>query len=152
MWVLSAKEITIPELESLQLDPAERYFVKPIKGYWGSAAFPLDRDTTRLSTPEVFHKLWQGRESKVFAFYLGYNGKDLDTSKYRPDFLNFRRLSSNILSDTAMNYQDSLAFSDRGSTYCGASTWPCSPGRHRPTRAGAGAWGAIAWGRCSRRS
>lgn len=47
MWVLSAKELTIPELESLQLDPAERYFVKPIKGYWGSAAFPLDRDTDR---------------------------------------------------------------------------------------------------------
>lgn len=252
------KEISISELESLQLDPAERYFVKPIKGYWGSAAFPLDSDTDRqaltleitrqlqirtglfsdqvvardrliveeyidgeeyavdmffngdgkpvitnicyhplpkkleylhvvyYTSYEVFYrlydtlfeffvelnktlhargmpihgefklhrgkltpielnplrfgsdgfadlsfhafginpfacfardqapdwdKLWQGRESKVFAFYLGYNGKDLDTSKYRPDFLNFRRLFSNILSDTAMNYQDSLAFS-----------------------------------------
>jgi len=54
--------------------------------------------------------LWKGREEKIFAFYLGYNGSDLDTGHYRPDFRNFRRLFSNILSDMAMNYQDTLAF------------------------------------------
>ena len=54
--------------------------------------------------------LWKGREEKIFAFYLGYNGSDLDTGRYRPDFRNFRRLFSNILSDMAMNYQDTLAF------------------------------------------
>jgi len=57
-----------------------------------------------------WQELWKGRESKVFAFYLGYNGTDLDVSRYRPDFRNFRRLFSNILSDMAMNYQSSLAF------------------------------------------
>lgn len=46
----------------------------------------------------------------MFAFYLGYNGTDLDVNKYRPDLRNFRRLFSNILSDMAMNYQSSLAF------------------------------------------
>lgn len=56
-------------------------------------------------------KVWQGREEKVHAFYLGYNGSDLDTSKVRPDLRNFRRLFSNILADTAMNYQSTLAFS-----------------------------------------
>ena len=55
--------------------------------------------------------LWKGREEKIFAFYLGYNGSDLDTGHYRPDFRNFRRLFSNILCDMAMNYQDTLAFS-----------------------------------------
>ena len=54
--------------------------------------------------------LWKGREQKIFAFYLGYNGSDLDAGHYRPDFRNFRRLFSNILSDMAMNYQDTLAF------------------------------------------
>ena len=54
--------------------------------------------------------LWKGREEKIFAFYLGYNGSDLDTGRYRPDLRNFRRLFSHILSDTAMNYQDALAF------------------------------------------
>ena len=54
--------------------------------------------------------LWKGREEKIFAFYLGYNGTDLDAGRYRPDFRNFRRLFSHILSDTAMNYQDTLAF------------------------------------------
>ncbi len=54
--------------------------------------------------------LWKGREKKIFAFYLGYNGSDLDTVHYRPDLRNFRRLFSHILSDTAMNYQDTLAF------------------------------------------
>ena len=54
--------------------------------------------------------LWKGREEKIFAFYLGYNGTDLDTGHYRPDLRNFRRLFSHILSDTAMNYQDTLAF------------------------------------------
>lgn len=54
--------------------------------------------------------LWKGREEKIFAFYLGYNGSDLDIGHYRPDFRNFRRLFSHILSDTAMNYQDTLAF------------------------------------------
>jgi CRP-like cAMP-binding protein len=54
--------------------------------------------------------LWKGREEKIFAFYLGYNGSDLDTGNFRPDFRNFRRLFSHILSDTAMNYQDTLAF------------------------------------------
>ena len=54
--------------------------------------------------------LWKGREKKIFAFYLGYNGSDLDTERYRPDFRNFRRLFSNILSDMAMNYQNTLAF------------------------------------------
>jgi len=54
--------------------------------------------------------LWKGREEKIFAFYLGYNGSDQDTSRHRPDFRNFRRLFSNILSDMAMNYQDTLAF------------------------------------------
>ena len=252
------KEIAIPDLASLELDPNERYFVKPIKGYWGSAAYPLDKDTDlkelteditrqlqirtnifsdhvvakdRLIVEEfidgeeyavdmffnedgkpvitnicyhplpkkmeylhvvyytsydVFHllydnliqfftelnkmlnacnipihgefklhkgkltpvelnplrfgsdgfadlsyhafgfnpflcfaqncspdwgKVWQGREEKVYAFYLGYNGSDLDTSKVRPDLRNFRRLFSNILADTAMNYQSTLAFS-----------------------------------------
>ncbi len=54
--------------------------------------------------------LWKGREQKIFAFYLGYNGSDLDTGRFRPDLRNFRRLFSNILSDMAMNYQDTLAF------------------------------------------
>jgi len=54
--------------------------------------------------------LWKGREKKIFAFYLGYNGSDLDTGHFRPDLRNFRRLFSHILSDTAMNYQDTLAF------------------------------------------
>jgi len=58
-----------------------------------------------------WEKVWKGREDKVYAFYLGYNGSDLDTSKYRPDFFNFRRLFSNVLADTAMNYQNTLAFS-----------------------------------------
>lgn len=57
-----------------------------------------------------WEELWQGREEKVYAFYLGYNGTDLDTTQYRPDFRNFRRLFSNILADMAMNYQSSLAF------------------------------------------
>jgi len=252
------KEITIPDLATLELDPSERYFVKPIKGYWGSAAYALDKNSNRQELVEeitkqlqvrtnifsdqvvakdrliveefidgeeyavdmffneegqpiitnicyhplpkkleylhvvyytnhdVFHRLydnlvqfftelnktlnarnipihgefklhkgiltpvelnplrfgsdgfadlcyhafgfnpflcfaqncspdwdtvWQGREEKVYAFYLGYNGSDLDTSKYRPDFRNFRRLFSNILADTAMNYQSTLAFS-----------------------------------------
>jgi hypothetical protein len=252
------KEIAIPDLATLELDPAERYFVKPIKGYWGSAAYPLDNTTDRkaltdeitrqlqirtnifsdqvvakdrliveefidgdeyavdmffnddgkpvitnicyhplpkkmeylhvvyYTSHDVFHRLydnmigfftelnktlharnipihgefklhkekltpvelnplrfgsdgfadlsyhafgfnpflcfaqnrapdwenlWKGRESKVYAFYLGYNGTDLDTSKYRPDFRNFRRLFSHILADTAMNYQSTLAFS-----------------------------------------
>ncbi len=252
------KEISIPDLATLELDPAERYFVKPIKGYWGSAAYPLDISTDRkaltdeitrqlqirtnifsdlvvakdrliveefidgdeyavdmffnedglpvitnicyhplpkkleylhvvyYTSYDVFHRLhdnmigfftelnktiharnipihgefklhkgkltpvelnplrfggdgfadlsyhafgfnpflcfaqgsapdwetlWKGREGKVYAFYLGYNGTDLDTSKYRPDFRNFRRLFSHILADTAMNYQSTLAFS-----------------------------------------
>ena len=54
--------------------------------------------------------LWKGREEKIFAFYLGYNGSDFDAGHYRPDFRNFRRLFSNILSDMAMNYQETLAF------------------------------------------
>ena len=252
------KEISIADLSTLELDPDERYFVKPIKGYWGSAAYPLDIHTDRPGLAEeiaqqlqvrtsmfseqvvakdrliveefidgeeyavdmffndegqpiitnicyhplpkkleylhvvyytnydVFHKLydnlvqfftelnktlnarntpihgefklhkgkltpvelnplrfgsdgfadlcfhafgfnpflcfanncspdwdevWRGREEKVYAFYLGYNGSKLDTSKYRPDLRNFRRLFSNILADTAMNYQSTLAFS-----------------------------------------
>ena len=252
------REISIPDLATLELDPAEKYFVKPVKGYWGSAAYPLDKNTDRkglvkeilrqlqkrtdifsehvvakdrliveefidgeeyavdmffndegkpvitnicyhplpkkleylhvvyYTSYDVFHllydnliqfftqlnetlhatnmpihgefklhkgrltpvelnplrfgsdgfadlsfhafgfnpflffasncspdweKLWKGREEKVYAFYLGYNGSDLDTSKYRPDTRNFRRLFSNILADTAMNYQSTLAFS-----------------------------------------
>ena len=252
------KEISIPDLATLELDPNERYFVKPIKGYWGSAAYPLDSNTDRqglvneitrqldirtnifsdqvvakdrliveefidgeeyavdmffnedgkpiitnicfhplpkkleylhvvyYTSYDVFHKLydnlftfftelnktldarnipihgefklhkgkltpvelnplrfgsdgfadlcfhafgfnpflcfaqncapdwdevWEGREEKVYAFYLGYNGSDMDVSKYRPDFRNFRKLFSNILADTAMNYQSTLAFS-----------------------------------------
>ena len=252
------KEISIPDLAALELDPNERYFVKPIKGYWGSAAHPLDSYTNRqelmdeitrqlqirtdifsdhvvakdrliveefidgeeyavdmffnedgkpiitnicyhplpkkleylhvvyYTSYDVFHLLydnlvqfftqlngtlhaknmpihgefklhkgkltpvelnplrfgsdgfadlsfhafgfnpflcfanncspdwemvWRGREEKVYAFYLGYNGSDLDTRKYRPDFRNFRNLFSNILADTAMNYQSTLAFS-----------------------------------------
>jgi hypothetical protein len=58
-----------------------------------------------------WESLWKGREQKIFAFYLGYNGSDLDTGHYRPDYRNFRRLFSNILADMAMNYQDTLAFS-----------------------------------------
>jgi CRP-like cAMP-binding protein len=57
-----------------------------------------------------WHELWKGREGKVYAFYLGYNGSDLDISSFRPDFRNFRKLFSHILSDMAMNYQSSLAF------------------------------------------
>ena len=57
-----------------------------------------------------WEELWKGREKKIFAFYLGYNGSDLDTGHFRPDLRNFRRLFSHILSDTAMNYQDTLAF------------------------------------------
>jgi len=252
------KELSIPDLPKLELDPHERYFVKPIKGYWGSAAYPLDKDTDRgwlvkeisrqlqkrtdifsghvvakdrliveefidgeeyavdmffnedgkpvitnicyhplpkkleylhvvyYTNYDGFHllydnlirfftqlnetlharnmpihgefklhkgkltpvelnplrfgsdgfadlsyhafgfnpflcfanncspdwdKVWQGREKKVYAFYLGYNGSNLDISKYRPDFRNFRRLFSNILADNAMNYQSTLAFS-----------------------------------------
>jgi hypothetical protein len=252
------REIPVQGLPGIELDPKEKYFVKPIKGYWGSAAFPLDGQTDRLAlmheieaqltkrthifseevvskdrliveeflegeeyavdmffnesgqpvitnvchhplpkkrdylhvvyytSYEVYrniypkfieffqalnqslqarslpihgefklHKgkltpvelnplrfgsdgfadlsfhafgfnpflyfaenrapdweaLWKGREEKIFAFYLGYNGTDLDTGRYRPDFLNFRRLFSNILCDMAMNYQDTLAFS-----------------------------------------
>jgi|GEM_PF-769300 len=54
--------------------------------------------------------LWKGREEKIFAFYLGYNGSDLDAGRYRPDFRNFRLLFSHILCDMAMNYQDTLGF------------------------------------------
>ncbi|MEI6071284.1 MAG: ATP-grasp domain-containing protein [Verrucomicrobiae bacterium] len=251
------REIPVRDLPRIELDPDEKYFVKPIKGYWGSAAFPLDAQTDRVglmheieaqlakrtnlfseqvvskdrliveeflegeeyavdmffnesgqpvitnvchhplpkkrdylhvvyyTSHEVYrnlypkfieffqalnqslqarsipihgefklHKgkltpielnplrfgsdgfadlsfhafgfnpflyfaenrapdweaLWKGREEKIFAFYLGYNGSDLDTGHYRPDFHNFRRLFSHILSDTAMNYQDTLAF------------------------------------------
>lgn len=55
-------------------------------------------------------ELWKGREGKIYAFYLGYNGTDLDISSFRPDFRNFRKLFSHILSDMAMDYQRSLAF------------------------------------------
>ena len=251
------REIPVRDLPEIELDPKEKYFVKPIKGYWGSAAFPVDAQTDRVAlmreieaqltkrtnlfsdqiiakdrliveeflegeeyavdmffddsgqpvitnichhplpkkldylhvvyytSNEVFrdlyprfieffnglnqslharsipihgefklHKgkltpielnplrfgsdgfadlsfhafgfnpflcfaenrapdweaLWKGREEKIFAFYLGYNGTDLDTGRFRPDLRNFRRLFSHILSDTAMNYQDTLAF------------------------------------------
>ena len=252
------KEISISDIPTFELAPSERYFIKPIKGYWGSAAYPLNKDTDRISLSseisrqlqirsgifsdqvvakdrliveefidgeeyavdmffnedgepvitnicyhplpkkmeylhvvyytsyDVFHllyndlirffstlnktlkarnmpihgefklhkgkltpvelnplrfgsdgfadlsyhafgfnpflcftqncapdwdKVWQGREEKVYAFYLGYNGSDLDTNKYRPDLRNFRKLFSNILADNAMNYQNTLAFS-----------------------------------------
>jgi len=58
-----------------------------------------------------WENVWKGREEKVYAFYLGYNGSDLDTNRYRPDLFNFRKLFSNVLADTAMNYQSTLAFS-----------------------------------------
>jgi len=252
------KEISISDIPTFELASSERYFIKPIKGYWGSAAYPLNKDTDRISLSseisrqlqirsgifsdqvvakdrliveefidgeeyavdmffnedgepvitnicyhplpkkmeylhvvyytsyDVFHllyndlirffstlnktlkarnmpihgefklhkgkltpvelnplrfgsdgfadlsyhafgfnpflcftqncapdwdKVWQGREEKVYAFYLGYNGSDLDTNKYRPDLRNFRKLFSNILADNAMNYQNTLAFS-----------------------------------------
>lgn len=51
------------------------------------------------------------REGKYFAFYLGYNGTDIDPSLYRPDARQFRKLFSNIITDTALNYRNTLAFS-----------------------------------------
>lgn len=39
------REIAINELADLSLDRSDRYFVKPIKGYWGSAAYPIEADT-----------------------------------------------------------------------------------------------------------
>jgi hypothetical protein len=55
-------------------------------------------------------ELWKGRAGKVYAFYLGYNGTDLDIDCSRPDFRNFRKLFSHILFDMAMDYRSSLAF------------------------------------------
>jgi len=252
------KEISISDIPTFELAPSEKYFIKPIKGYWGSAAYPLNKDTDRntlskeishqlqirsgifsdqvvakdrliveefidgeeyavdmffnedgepvitnicyhplpkkmeylhvvyYTSFDVFHllyndlirffstlnktlnarnmpihgefklhrgkltpvelnplrfgsdgfadlsyhafgfnpflcfaqncapdwdKVWQGRKEKVYAFYLGYNGSNLDTNKCRPDLRNFRKLFSNILADNAMNYQSTLAFS-----------------------------------------
>ncbi|MDH5301012.1 MAG: ATP-grasp domain-containing protein [Gammaproteobacteria bacterium] len=58
-----------------------------------------------------WQKLWRGKESKVFAFYIGYNGTAVDVSQYRPDYRGFRALFSNIISDLALDYQHQLAFS-----------------------------------------
>ncbi len=41
------REITHHELTSIELDPHKKYFIKPIMGYWGTAAFPLDAQTDR---------------------------------------------------------------------------------------------------------
>jgi len=42
------QEIPIHDLPNIELAPDEKYFVKPIKGYWGSAAFPVDSQTDRV--------------------------------------------------------------------------------------------------------
>ncbi len=53
----------------------------------------------------------KSREGKFYAFYLGYNGTAIDTLEYRPNARQFRRLFSNIITDTALNYRNSPAFS-----------------------------------------
>jgi len=58
-----------------------------------------------------WEKLWSGKQDKFFAFFLGYNGTDIDMQNYRPDLRKFRQLFSKILTDNAMNYQKQLAFS-----------------------------------------
>jgi len=58
-----------------------------------------------------WQELWKDKAHKVYAFYLGYIGTDIDVTNYRPNFFEFRQLFSHILSDIALNYEKQLAFS-----------------------------------------
>ncbi|BAY61265.1 putative Crp/Fnr-family transcriptional regulator [Calothrix brevissima NIES-22] len=67
------------------------YFAKELKPNWKS--------------------LWNERLQKVYAWYTGYNGTNIDVKSYRPSFFTFRQLFSHIISDITFNYHKELAFS-----------------------------------------
>ena len=57
-----------------------------------------------------WQQIWQDNQTDIFAFFIAYNGTNIDTRKYKPDREKLKRQFTEILLERDFDYQNQLAF------------------------------------------
>ena len=57
-----------------------------------------------------WQQIWQDKQTDIFAFFIAYNGANIDTRKYQPDREKLKQQFTEILLERDFDYQHQLAF------------------------------------------
>jgi ATP-grasp domain len=57
-----------------------------------------------------WQQIWQDKQTDIFAFFIAYNGANINVEKYKPDREKLKRQFTEILLERDFEYQNQLAF------------------------------------------
>jgi ATP-grasp domain len=57
-----------------------------------------------------WQQIWQNKQADIFAFFIAYNGTNININKYRPNREKLRQQFTEILLERNFDYQNQLAF------------------------------------------
>lgn len=57
-----------------------------------------------------WQQIWQGKQADIFAFFIAYNGANINVMNYKPDREKLKQKFTEILLEQDFDYQNQLAF------------------------------------------
>jgi hypothetical protein len=67
-------------------------------------------DSFQSNKPPNWNQIWNEQNEAIFAFFIAYNGSDIDVMKYKPDVTNLEKNFSTVIHHHLFDYQSQLAF------------------------------------------